>query len=508
MSAFEHADAIYSCLHTYSVEKVAVEHEGFKQFSLSLGRLQRKIGPEKDDQFWIDALTPLTKLRYRFSSLPLKFSSELNLPEGLHRLFNDLAPRCAHIYPDFHHDLGSLVAQAKTLIESNEAPLLNAMRKCLAEKKSLNPTILSRNWILNSVGVDFKKMLGIPRARIISAHELLHFPVSDLLLVIGPARWFPLHIKTAPRTKQTVIFHYDWMKDNASLQPSLLGVDAALFKPMTSPVEQIKTPVGEMIDADEVLQAVDWDFLNFGNELRSSHVDVTDEVNARLIILNGGVAVYVDVSKAAELMIIDFDKKKGVSRIQSRELDISMHILLRTGKAGNLLLTVADRLLGKRAEEMRKMQRSWKNRLEDLIREKGESKLIEELATFGCKRANYLNIRNWKSEKNIRPEFDEDFFAVLFLCGYGERELDFISNAKQIDHAHRVAGFKIRKMLLERVGQADLEQLKESGRMEFFLPGGEGASFTAYRVEEVSPKEFRVPSTYINSPFRMDFFNG
>ena len=56
-------------------------------------------------------------------------------------------------------------------------------------------------------------------------------------------------------------------------------------------------------------------------------------------------------------------------------------------------------------------------------------------------------------------------------------------------------------MLLDRVTEANMSKLSAEGMMEFDLPGLGGGSFTAYRIEEISPETFTVPITYLYHPF-------
>jgi hypothetical protein len=73
----------------------------------------------------------------------------------------------------------------------------------------------------------------------------------------------------------------------------------------------------------------------------------------------------------------------------------------------------------------------------------------------------------------------------------------------RIRSAHRQAGNQIRRQLLREVQAVDLEQLEESGRMDFQLPGVDGGTLTAFRVEEKLPHRLRVAPSRIDRPFRM-----
>jgi hypothetical protein len=257
------------------------------------------------------------------------------------------------------------------------------------------------------------------------------------------------------------------------------------------------------VSPNDIAPPTDWNAINAEISRREeNHLD-TVEVPARLLLLSGNVAVYVDVTTDAKSQVIEFNGAGAdrIERVPTNEIRQGMYILLRTGGGGDLVAPVADKILGERAQDVRFIQKQWKSALSTLVRDEGEDVVLRNLRELGCKRASHLNLRNWINDRNIRPEFDDDFLSILILCGLDDEDELYVSNARLLDRVHRRAGFQIRRMLLDKVGKADLGCLVSEGSMEFELSGEAGGSFTAYRIEEISPETFPTSVTRLNQLF-------
>lgn len=352
---------------------------------------------------------------------------------------------------------------------------------------------------------ELRRLLGSPHLEVVTPSAILARDIFGHLLPIGPLSWFPHYIRTAPRSRRLTCIRYDWLADREALQPSFGSSPETTFRRLYygSGQSAAETPHEPelAIDPADVAPTVNWGALNSDNLLRESNQEDIEEVSARLLLLNTNMAVYVDWSGDAKSQVIEFSSGERIARVPNEELEPGTYILLRTGGGGDLIAPVADAILGARAQDVRSIQKRWKSALCALVRDRGEGAVLRGLAELGCKRASHLNLRNWMGDRSIRPEFDDDFLSILVLCGLDLDDKLFMTNARLLDRVHRRAGFRIRRMLLNRVGKADLSQLLSEGSMDFELPGAIGGSFTAYRIEEISPEAFMVPVTYLNHPF-------
>ena len=113
-----------------------------------------------------------------------------------------------------------------------------------------------------------------------------------------------------------------------------------------------------------------------------------------------------------------------------------------------------------------------------------------------------MNIRNWMSERSIKTEYKNDFYAILKLLNLEEKKDLYWELMEQIDHAHRKAGHIIGKMLLDKVKNSDLRILKRTGKMDFELESENGISITAFQVKDISPDKIQVLPLQLGNPIR------
>lgn len=118
-----------------------------------------------------------------------------------------------------------------------------------------------------------------------------------------------------------------------------------------------------------------------------------------------------------------------------------------------------------------------------------------------AKTANEINIRNWMSARTIRARHIEDFTAIMRLIGMEEKAKLYWANARKLGSAHQRAGQQIRKLLLEKVRQADLQRLEGLGYMAFELPELQGGRIAAYRVKGIASSPVEVPFSQLGKVF-------
>jgi hypothetical protein len=179
-------------------------------------------------------------------------------------------------------------------------------------------------------------------------------------------------------------------------------------------------------------------------------------------------------------------------------------VLLRSEGGGDLIVTVADLLLGAAAPRLREMQAEWKKRLVEQIELRGLDGTIRALRSLRSSRASRENVLNWASSRSLRTADEADFFAIMRLVGLEGQERTYWNGMGKLDQAHQRAGFKIRDELEQEAERADLVVLQTKGMLDFTLPDGGGA-LTAFRVEDISPQTYTVPNQQLNEPFRPRF---
>jgi hypothetical protein len=205
----------------------------------------------------------------------------------------------------------------------------------------------------------------------------------------------------------------------------------------------------------------------------------------------------------ASVLVINLaDTNLPVTKMKVAEIEPGIFILIRTTGGGDFIIPVADQIMGALSDEARKCQREWKSLLRDRIVENGYDSAIKQLKTYGSPRANYMNVRNWMFDRSIKTEFREDFHAIMKLIGWEDESESIWNMMSMIDRAHRHAGRRIRRMLIDKVKNSDLRALKKSGKIDFELEQESNISITAFQVREISPDVIKLPNWQIGNPIK------
>jgi len=327
----------------------------------------------------------------------------------------------------------------------------------------------------------------------------------EKLIVIGPSRWYPDYVFSAPRSSNILIMKYSWIKDG--WQQKTVFAEPLKQKTNKEIIVFDVTEDDSAISPEDLLpMSLDFQLIarKATDELRNG--SELDYVDAKAFLLEDEWAVFLDGDEAASAIVIDLesDYLRPIKRIKTNDIKAGMFILLRTGGGGDYIVPVADQIMQDKATTARRIQKEWKTRLRERVRVLSYEQVIVQLSALGSIRANRTNIHNWMSERSIKPEFFSDFKAIMQLIGI-EKDAEFYwEMMRLIDQAHLKAGMQIRRMLLEKVRASDLDTLRRTGIMEFSLPGEELVSITAFQVLDISSEVIPVAPWRIGDPFKPD----
>jgi hypothetical protein len=486
---------VYECLAACEVHRYRISHEPFNTFCLRLQRLQHALNELGDDEYWRPILQYLCRFRYLASATPSPFNDPgIFSPTTCGNIEELLSSRGPHLYPDFAVQTLALLDLHRDLAATIANPLLSAISERLTDVSTLlvreSGLVARTEHILASCG---RAVRAVAPVRLKSLDCLTH------LIVVGPARWYPEYVFTAPRARRIDLLQYTWMRDKPVNLTSFLVLPGKT--PRRGPaIAPYQDETIDMIDADAVLPLVNWQ--QIVQTARETAEETQDDVDARLFILESGRAVFLEADEQATARTIDVNnEEQPVQRVAVTELTPGMFVLLRTSGGGDYVVPVADRILGTSAENVRTQQRQWKQRLRELAKTEGITAISRRLREHGSRIAGIVNVRNWMSERSIKTANYEDFAAIMAVIGEAQRAKDFWNSMCVIDRAHRKAGFHISKLLLKQVKATDLRELELQGTLEFTLPEEEGGSITAFRIEQIAPDLYRIPVTRIGHVF-------
>ena len=504
------ADQIYQLASGHTVRPLAVESDEIRAFDERFRALQRALGDERSDEYWIRGLAWLRKARFNILATPLTIGDPaLGLLAAV-ALTREALTTCDRVYPQHAEAVGQLCETAMGVLLANTDAISNAIAQKVADLEGAKRIGV----LLPSFGFDgrvtqhLRSLPGLARIAVITSCELQMKRPYDALFVVGKSSWYESRraswVFTAPRAREIFLTCFAWAFDR-SLPPER-AFSRSRMAPALGPSRQpdLPHPISEPSEKSEI--EIDWELLSRELPGRAGTTAPEDLVEARLFLLADGRAAFVGAFEDSRVQVLDPEaqSERRIDSIPTSDIDPGAFVLLRSEGGGDLIVTVADLILGSAASRLREMQVEWKKRLVEQISTRDLDGTVRALLSLGSSRANRGNVLNWASPRSLRTADEVDFFAVMRLTGLENQKLAYWNAMGKLDRAHRRAGFKIRDELEKEAERADLVELQTRGTLDFTLPVGGGA-LTAFRVEDISPQTYTVPYQQLGDPFRPRF---
>lgn len=504
------ADQIYELALDHTIEPLAVESNEIRVFDERYLALLRALGEARNDEYWIRGLSWLRKARFNVLATPLPTSDQaIGLLTAI-ALAREAFETCDRIYPQHAAAVSALCDSAMDVLVTNADPLSSA----IAGKVVHIDDAKRMGVLLPSFGFDdvvarhLRSLSGLARVDVLAGSELQLKRPYDVLFVVGRSSWYENRrsswVFTAPRAREIFLTCFAWTFDR-SLPPAR-AFSRSRVSPESSSKQQPELPRPATDRAEESEIEIDWELLAQELPGHTGAGDAEDAVEARLFLLADGRAAFVGALEDSRVQVLDPEAQLGrrIEWVMTTDIAPGAFVLLRSEGGGDLIVTVADTLLGSAAGRLRGMQAEWKGRLVEQVNARGLDATVHTLRSLGSPRANRGNVMNWAAPRSLRTADEADFFAVMRLVGLEGQERVFWNAMGRLDQAHRRAGFKIRDELEHEAERADLVELQTIGTLDFTLPNGGGA-LTAFRVEDISPRTYTVPYQQLGEPFRPRF---
>ena len=493
----EDADRRHTLCVSRRIRYQRVDHQVFHRFCERSRRFLRALSDAESPDYWRNFARVVARYRFKLTAAPLSFREGATILGVQPERLRSLMLQSAAIYPE----LGSAARQVGELLlelaACDENPIMDALLSITDAEQKVATVVMLRDSGLVDVVQHALRARGRP-FEVVSIGGYRCLCDFSRLILIGPARWFPEHLFSAPQVSEIEVINYRWNRSRWRPHPSFV----CQHSPPPTPLEEDPTEDG---DVEEAWPELDWDVLvqrASGFSEPAGH-DSHEPVEAQLFSLQGGYAVFLEASVSSLVIDFDEDEDSRVKRVETREIEPGVCVLLRTIGGGDYVVPVADRLLGARARSLRRAQGSWKELLRSRVRDSSLLEVSIALVDQGSERANEGNLRNWMSERSIRPQDQRDFAAIMKLIGRGPDFESYWSMMGDIQAAHQRAGQAIRKKLLEQVRGTDVAPLIKTGRIVFALPEAEGGTLTAFRVEGRSPQLALVPASRCGHVFQL-----
>lgn len=501
------AAEIYETAGNPEISRVTAESEAVSKFAKSLEQLERAVRDYRDDDYWGRTSRLLRRRRFAIYATPLPFAHPALDILGTVAVVRQLLERCAALYPEFESVATAACDALMGVFLSRQDPLSDAIVNAAIafEADRLGVVVVSFGFD-RAVQQHLRTRLGgADDIDAVTPRELAARRPYDTLFVVGSPYWYSRKgwewVFTAPRGAQLIVVGYPAqsghdLPSRQAFSHSRMAIDSL---PRT-PQQGLVTSQTQLENDDDV--EFDWDFMPTEIARRAAAASPAELADARLHLLADGFATFLHGSEDSRVQVLDPDAPGGqrIVSVAPSEITPGSFVLLRLQGGGDLVVVVADAILGDRAVALRAMQAEWKAGLRDRVEARGVAAVIAELKAHGSARANRGNLGNWCSPRSLRTEDLVDFAAILKTIGLGDKVEHYWKAMGQLDRAHRRAGFEIREQLEEQAEQADLSLLETAGRTDFTLPQG-GGTLTAFRVEEISPQVVKVPYQELGEPF-------
>lgn len=519
----EDTDKLYTIGEQNKVFRHSINNEELAKYCFLVKKLKKELGELSEDEFWKPLLQRFLRYHYDQCVAPLSANHSFIIPAQLLLDAKQYLNRIKMLYSqhtDLVKDIFNYLTELTTL---NKNPLLDTIKAIIKPNEKI-ALLIRDSRLIPSVEAMLEPCKNRENIEIISIQQLKKNLFYQQIILLGATCWFPDFAFTSPRAKEIHVLCYNWIRDKKRgstvfSNPTNFQVRANEYEARANKYEAnllsnqidnqdsgaIDTSEHTIIQAEEVLPTIDWHHIS--KTVSQLHATNSHEgVLAKLFFLENSLGVLLEYDDKATTLVIDLEEEIApVNRKPSTDIKPGMFVLLRTSGGGDLIIPLADRLLGNKAELARKAQRLWKDRLRSIIEKIGIKNTITQLKKMGSPRANEVNLRNWLSYRSIKTDDYKDFLAIMTLLQYGSKAEKFWEIMKLIDHAHRKAGRHIRKLLLKQVKTADLKDLERLGKKTFELPEVEGGSLTAFRVTDISADNFNI--AYSKLPYLVDLFN-
>lgn len=517
------ATNVYDASTKCEITRHWVDHAGLRDVSCSLRSFVGSIRDEAENEFWQTLLAPIRRLGFALVSTPLPFDRAAAATGIAWGEVERQVRLCQHQYPDAHTALATVTEKLRCVSAEPASPLAALLETLNGEYGRLS--VVLRNPRMNhAVASYFVSCKSLRNVRLISASQLRHAELHDVIVAFGPCGWFPEYMFCSPRATRVHVASFSWLRD--SWRPHavfLSGSDSNVDKSHKHYVGDRPLLGGQPDSRSEDLSTIELHAFSppyetpakSGTHFGGHDPGNGDEIiRSRLCYLIGGRAVFVSSDEGSSSLVIDLSETGDslVRRVAADHLEPEQYLLLRTSGGGDLVAPLADHYLGSRAQNLRAQQAEWKSCVIAIAQERFGLASRRELAaliadavrTESRSDATPAKVYYWMSSKCIRPRKEEEFAALLAFGDMRDRAQELWLAMKDIDRAHRIAGHAIRRMLLQKIASSSLDLLERDGEMVFHLGDQEGGTLSAFRIERVSAEELEIDADRIGILLDLD----
>jgi len=496
-------EAIYDISGTPSIEHYIVPSTAVREFVTSFRTLKRLTSDDRDDVQIRSFLNILSTYQYLMTSSPIPLSHPVIIDSDTDHALKRLTYHIVASFSEYRPAVLKTINLYLSLYRLNTNPLAEYLVKHpLADNLTELALLVGDTRLVEPTQEVLSTISWLESAEVLTPRDLRRLSHLDDLIVFGPLHRIPDYVMTASRARSIHVIRYGYIRDAWEFT-------TAFTHPIVSRRRPSHTKIVEQSDVEDEWQP-DTELIEVVQQLTSPRSDANalDVIDARVALLANSYVVLLDANPSTTELIIDLDTDDSpVQRVAVQEVHAGTFVLLRTDGGGDYVVTIADQILAQRAAMLRTRQRRWKDLLRGEVRRSDLVTVACQLLDLGSTRADEQNVRNWMSYRSISTQALEDFDAIMKLVGLESESEQYWQSMKEIRRAHQRAGQRIRKLLLARVRNADLDELERTGILEFSLDEVDGGTLTAFRVERLLRETVQAMPHRLGHPYSTAHFN-
>lgn len=503
-STLQSVNSLYDVAINGKIERIEVSCETLRAFSKSLKHLAIVLGDAAEEEIWKAPSIVLKRFFHGALLAPLPFNQNGLIDDAVLAEIATKAILYKSINPNGWLALERAASLAGQLREKSDNPLFSALIRAYPLGLGQGVLLLKDSRFVTDVENLLRRYPTTSGLRVVTAGQLKGITCEKRLVIVGPSSWHPDYVIQARRALDVAILKYDWLHERPRDTTQFQGGWGGQAITQQSPANPLPNPNEEHFqNLFDLLPAIDWSRIHATGSTGHMASDI-DNVPARLVVLEGGRAVFLENDPSATVLLIDLeaeDERHRVARSSARRITPGKFIVLRSSGDGDYIVSVANKLMGAHAQSLRALQLDWKERLRTSVRKSGLLDVSIKLLDLGSIRAGEQNVRNWMSIRNIRTNDESDFSAIMRLIGLENLTREYWNSMEMIARYHQRAGQQIRRQLLRKLRDTDLTDLERLGRLDISLPEAGTGALTAFRIVAIEETPRLINVNRLNQPF-------
>ncbi|MSO38448.1 MAG: hypothetical protein EXQ69_09415 [Acidimicrobiia bacterium] len=484
---FEGAVALYEVAAHAVATRETIASPGTSHFVTEFNRLRRALDDFDKDATWQNFMRRCRRIQRELTTTPLSPSDPVFEIANSVDYLTSLLDAERGTYPADLLARGDLCAASLRDLSTDESNPLGSAAAAILTSGDLSRSGL----VVPSRHLDrIKECLTTAASgiRLITERELSGLVGIESLVVIGPSSLYPLHLLSAPRAAVMCFVYFDWVRDrdrDTRLFPGSPIAPGVSFR--SSPSTLVAVP-DEGVDAATLVPVVDWDAMGRASSTNGDGSgDEASIVDANQFLLAGGHCVYLEAVEGPKICVINLEpgSKADLRFAETQTIGPDDYIVLRiAGENRDYIGEIADKDMGQDAARLRALQTEWKTLLHGRVRERGFSRVEQELRDLGVTRP-YLLYR--LAPDSIRTHNRNDFQLLMVYVGIEDRADEMWTAMGKIVNAHKRAGRRVRKLLEKALLETDTQALIQTGWVDVQLQENDAGTLSVFRVEARSP---------------------